>query len=131
MLLAHSLGGIACVDALIEAAHPAVTALITVGSQAPLLHELDALGSLPLPRDAAGRPTGKAGTLPAHFPRWLNIYDRQDFLSYCAEPVFGASRVRDLMVDNQQPFPASHSAYWSNAAVWTPIRALLNEMSTQ
>ena len=129
VLLAHSLGGIACVDALIEAAHPAVMALITVGSQAPLLYELDALTSLSLPHDDNGRPTGKPGALPEHFPRWLNIYDPRDFLSYRAEPVFGASCVRDLVVDNRQPFPAAHSAYWSNAAVWKAVRSLLDEVS--
>ena len=129
LVLAHSLGGIACVDMLIEEAHPAVRALITVGSQAPLLYELDALTSQPLPRGTDGRPTGKAGTLPCHFPRWLNIYDPRDFLGYRAEPVFGADRVRDVVVDNRQPFPASHGAYWKNKAVWAAVAELLREVS--
>jgi len=47
IVIAHSLGGIAVVDALIEKPLPAVRHLITVGSQAPLLYELDALSSLP------------------------------------------------------------------------------------
>jgi hypothetical protein len=45
-LLAHSLGGIACVDLLVKAAPPNVAGLITVGSQSSLLYELGALRSL-------------------------------------------------------------------------------------
>ncbi len=128
VVLAHSLGGIACVDMLIEEPHPAVRALITVGTQATMLYELDALTTLPLPRDTDGQRTGKAGTLPDHFPRWLNIYDPRDFLGYRAEPVFGIDRVRDVVVDNRQPFPASHGAYWKNKAVWAAVTKLLSEV---
>jgi hypothetical protein len=73
VLLAHSLGGIACVDLLIkEDLRDKVTGLITVGSQAPFFYEIGALQTLPY-----GKP------LPDHFPsRWLNIYDLRDFLSY-------------------------------------------------
>jgi hypothetical protein len=57
VLLAHSLGGIACVDLLAKKQLDGVVKLITVGSQAPLLYELNALWSLPY-----GDP------LPASFP---------------------------------------------------------------
>ena len=125
-LIAHSLGGIAAFESLVERPMAAVAGLITVGSQAPLLYELDALASLPLPKDGSGRPTGKAGALPVHFaPRWINIYDPADFLAYRAEPVFGPERVRDVEVDNGQPFPESHSAYWANPRVWDAVAAFL------
>jgi hypothetical protein len=112
ILLAHSLGGIACVDLLILEAFPQVKLLVTVGSQSSFLYELDALSSLRF-----GEP------LPAHFPhKWLNIYDLHDFLSYIAAGVFpGEARITDVKVDNKQPFPQSHSAYWSNKAVWEAI----------
>ena len=108
VILAHSLGGIACVDLLV--AEPLeVQLLVTVGSQAPLLYEINALQSL-----SYGEP------LPAHFAKWLNIYDLRDFLSYKGKEIF-PGKVKDVLVDNRQPFPASHSAYWSNPAVWDTI----------
>jgi hypothetical protein len=113
VVLAHSLGGIACVDLLATKSFDGVVKLITVGSQAPLLYELNALWSLPY-----GNP------LPAAFPDWLNIYDKHDFLSYIGASLF-PNRVTDVLVDNGQPFPEAHSAYWSNPAVWTAIAGSL------
>jgi hypothetical protein len=106
VVLGHSLGGIVAVDLLAgrSAAGPPVDLLVTVGSQAPLLYELDALPS---------RPYGTG--LPAAFPRWLNVYDRRDLLSYLAAGAFaGDSRITDVPVDNRQPVSAAHSAYWAN-----------------
>jgi hypothetical protein len=118
VLLGHSLGGIACVDLLAEKAYPAVKLLITVGSQSPLFYELNALQKLRF-----GEP------LPGHFPRWLNIYDQRDFLSYVAQPVFKDSRVTDVEVNNRQRFPRSHSAYWSNPNFWDVIVPKLAEVA--
>jgi hypothetical protein len=111
ILLAHSLGGIACVDLLIAKSLPQVKLLVTVGSQAPYLYEIDALWSL-----RAGVP------LPRHFScRWLNIYDPNDFLSYKCEGVFGPERVTDKIVASGEPFPDSHSAYFGSEDVWKLI----------
>ncbi|MEU0003452.1 hypothetical protein ABZ079_03880 [Streptomyces sp. NPDC006314] len=106
VLLAHSLGGIASLDLLVLRPLPEVTLLVTVGSQAPFLYELGALPSL-----EHGTP------LPAHVPRWLNVYDRRDLLSYVGAGVF-PGRVHDIAVDGRQPFPLSHSAYWSNPELY-------------
>ena len=66
ILLAHSLGGVICFDLLnLHDLSGQVSGKITVGSQAPLLYELDVL---------AGRRFGEP--LPAHFPRWLNCYSK-------------------------------------------------------
>lgn len=110
VLLAHSLGGIAAVDWLATARRPVHT-LITVGSQAAYFYEINALPS---------RVLGSG--LPKHFPqRWLNIYDESDALSYPAGAVF-KGRVKDMRVDNGEPFPEAHSAYFRNrAAVWPAI----------
>jgi hypothetical protein len=59
----NSLGGIACVDLLIQEPLPQVKLLVTAGSQAPFLYEINALSSLEY-----GKP------LPGHFPEWLNIF---------------------------------------------------------
>jgi hypothetical protein len=113
VIVAHSLGGIMCTDLLIREAIPQVSALVTVGSQAPFFYEIGALPSLEPPQP-----------LPVHFPRWLNIYDRRDLLSYVGAEVF-ENRVTDRRVDNGQPFPQSHSAYWANADVWKAVAGFL------
>lgn len=110
LVVAHSLGGIASFELLASRHLPAVTGLVTVGSQAPYLYELDALASL-----RVGEP------LPATFPRWLNVYDNSDMLSYIGAGVF-PGRVADVRVDNGEPFPQSHSAYWTNDAVWRAVK---------
>ncbi|WP_328771685.1 alpha/beta fold hydrolase [Streptomyces sp. NBC_00286] len=129
VLLGHSLGGIAAFDLLASGvlldgageqragSLPQVEALITVGSQAPLLYELDALPS---------RPYGSG--LPSGFPRWVNVYDRRDLLSYTASEVFG-SEVTDVEVDNRQPVSAAHSAYWTNDRFHSVLHDVLDQVS--
>jgi pimeloyl-ACP methyl ester carboxylesterase len=117
VLLAHSLGGIACVDLLIEHdLRDKVKCLITVGSQAPFFYEIDALQTL-----SYGEP------LPDHFPKWLNIYDLRDFLSYVGncEGLF-PGKMTDVQVDNRQPFPEAHGAYWANKQTWNEIKKVLS-----
>jgi hypothetical protein len=122
IILAHSLGGIAAVDWLAspeyaeakEKEDASIERLITAGSQSPYFYEIDALVSR----------TYGAG-LPDWFPKkWINFYDPADFLSYMAKPVF-PDHARDIQVDNGQPFPESHSAYWSNDRVWDEIAACI------
>lgn len=112
-ILAHSLGGIMCVDLLVKENTPSVANLITVGSQSPFLYEIGALPSLEFGKE-----------LPAHFPRWHNFFDRRDLLSYIGAGVF-KGRVVDIEVNNNQSFPRSHSAYWSNNRFWTALRKVL------
>ncbi|MEV7442616.1 hypothetical protein AB0O22_15900 [Streptomyces sp. NPDC091204] len=122
VLIGHSLGGIALVDLLALAAArgeavPGAELLVTVGSQAPFLYELGALTAL--------EPGAK---LPYGFPRWLNVYDRQDVLSYLAQPVFpGDPRVTDHEVGSRQPFPACHSAYWKQDSLYERIEQAVAE----
>jgi hypothetical protein len=115
VLMAHSLGGIACVDLLNEDPSTGVKKLITFGSQSPFLYELGALHSLKPP-----------DPLPRHFPEWLNLYDRNDFLSYLAQPVFPQStRITDVEIESGRPFPASHSAYLGSKKAWQRIAKFL------
>ncbi|MEH1845370.1 MAG: hypothetical protein V7L25_10325 [Nostoc sp.] len=109
VLIAHSLGGIACVDLLVQQQLSQVELLVTVGSQAPFLYEINALYSLEYGQ-----------LLPEHFPQWLNIYDLRDFLSYVGNRIF-PERVQDVVVDSKQPFPRSHGAYWTNTKTWEAI----------
>ncbi|PZO46786.1 MAG: hypothetical protein DCF15_19860 [Phormidesmis priestleyi] len=117
VLMAHSLGGIACVDLLIEQdLREKVACLITVGSQAPFFYEIGALQQL-----AYGEP------LPKHFPKkWLNVYDLRDFLSYVGDrPGLFPGKMTDVLVDNKQPFPEAHGAYWANVQTWDAIEKVL------
>ncbi|WP_330329302.1 alpha/beta fold hydrolase [Streptomyces sp. NBC_00536] len=109
VVIGHSLGGIIALDTLIAAPLPQVALLVTVGSQGPFLYESGALPGLAYPEP-----------LPEHVPEWLNLYDPRDLLGYIGAPLF-PHRVTDIEVDNRQPFPASHSAYWTNPAVYRAI----------
>lgn len=118
-IVAHSLGGIAAVDLLIgdrdqppgQRELDCVDLLVTVGSQAPFLYEVGALSS---------RRYGEG--LPEDFPPWLNVYDLSDFLSYVGGTAnLFVGKIRDLQVFSRQPFPAAHSAYFRNPAVWQAI----------
>lgn len=111
-ILAHSLGGVASVD-LLASQQTSIQFLITAGSQAPYFYEIDALVSLPI-----------GSGLPDFFPRWLNFVDPRDFLGYSAAKIF-PNIARDRLVNNGQPFPESHSAYWNNDEVWEGIREFL------
>ncbi|MGD3106416.1 hypothetical protein [Streptomyces sp. YGL11-2] len=116
VLLAHSLGGIACVDLLADRAAgppPGVELLVTVGSQAPFLYELDALVAL-----------RRGDRLPADFPRWINVYDQRDLLAFVGEKVF-PGRVTDHRVNTRQPFPRSHSAYFAHRGLHELLAAEL------
>lgn len=120
VLLAHSLGGIACVDLLILENIRKVELLITVGSQAPFFYEINALQSLEY------RDLPPEQRLPDHFPRrWLNFYDLRDFLSYVGQPLFGNDLVTDVCVDNRLPFPDSHGGYFTNDDVWRTVLSSL------
>lgn len=121
-VVAHSLGGIACVELLARPGAPQVHRLVTVGSQAPLLYEIGALASL-----------DPATSLPAGFPRWLNVYDRNDMLSFVAERLFNGVEdddkvVTDYEVVSGQPFPDAHGAYLGNETMWAAIRDFMRAL---
>ncbi len=126
VLAAHSLGGIACVDTLLEKPEPAVKLLVTAGSQAPYFYEIGALACRALPEHSKppqlSRPLPH--DLPAAFPSWLNFYDPQDLLGYWAAPVFG-TKASDHELDNGRRFPAAHSGYWRNPALWDVARPVI------
>ncbi|MDC2954919.1 hypothetical protein PO587_10625 [Streptomyces gilvifuscus] len=113
VLLCHSLGGVIAVDTLVERPLPHVELLVTVGSQAPFLYETDALPSLRHPKP-----------LPSWFPTWLNIYDPRDLLAFVAKPLF-PDHATDHPLSSGEPFPQSHSAYWSNPELYDTLAARL------
>jgi hypothetical protein len=82
---------------------------VTAGSQAPFLYETGALPSLRYPQP-----------LPPTFPTWLNIYDPRDLLAFAAQPLF-PEHATDVPLSSGQPFPHSHSAYWTNPALYEAV----------
>lgn len=115
--LGHSLGGIMLVDLLSRprAGGPLpVVKLITVGSQSPAFFACDALATIrrnqPL---AVGAP----------FIPWLNVFDRNDFLSFCASRAFPGAPdgIEDFEIASGVSFPDSHSAYFRQDAFFTKI----------
>lgn len=115
-LMAHSLGGIAAVDALVLNPSLKVEALITFGSQAPYFLELNALVSLE-----------KGQVLPQHFPSlWLNVCDPNDLLSFRAKKVFANDvRIRDEQLDSGQPPLAAHSSYLGSNSFWKLVWSVI------
>jgi len=110
VVIAHSLGGVAVVDTLLldPSLRPRVRQLVTVGSQAGFFYEINGLVGMPYAKDAM---------LPRSFPPWLNFYDKADMLSYLVNPVLCTSAI-DVEVQSNQPFPQSHSAYWTSTPLW-------------
>ena len=117
VVLGHSLGGIMLVDLLSRprAGGPLpVAKLITVGSQSPAFFACDALESM---RRNQALPAGTP------FVPWLNVFDRNDFLSFCASRAFpGApTGIEDFEISSGVSFPDSHSAYFHQDAFFTKI----------
>jgi hypothetical protein len=118
-ILAHSLGGVAAVETLVErpTTRKHVKKLITAGSQSGFFYEINALRTLPF-----------GERLPDDFPEWLNFWDYRDFLSFVVEPVFtGGGRRQDVPIESGLPFVASHSGYWRQSKTWDAIKTFLGE----
>lgn len=113
VVVGHSLGAIAALDLLVGERLSQVTGLVSVGTQAGLLYELNALPGL-----AFGEQ------LPPHFPTWDNILDIRDLLAYSAQSVFPDSVV-DHLLDNRTPFPRNHGAYFGNRKFYSLLNDLL------
>jgi hypothetical protein len=123
VVMGLSLGGIILVDYLADPRTKVddVGALVTVGSQSPLLYTFDALESLRYP---------KPGNAPERLPftPWFNIYNPMDHLSFVAAPAFGEiDGIEDhLVCPNNVTFPKSHSAYWGEGETWNVVRKALD-----
>ncbi|BDI17783.1 hypothetical protein ANSO36C_35850 [Nostoc cf. commune SO-36] len=57
----------------------------------------------------------------------MNIYDLRDILSYIGEGLF-PNKIKDSKVDNGQPFPEAHGAYWNTPKTWDKILEYLERM---
>ncbi len=119
VLIAHSLGGIIAYEYATDSAladRPPIDLLVTVGSQVALFAEYELLHVAGADHDQV--VASRAAQLRN---RWLNIYDPDDFLSFPIAGMFPAAADGDHNISAGKPFPASHTAYWSNSAVYAAI----------
>lgn len=109
VILGHSLGGIAAVDLLSSPTTAQIELLVTVGSQAPILFAMNALGTLQPPDQNRVRVA-----------KWLNVFDRNDLISFRASEIFALDSgiIEDREVSSGEPFPMSHGAYFVNPEFW-------------
>lgn len=115
--IGHSLGGIVLVDLLSREEGFPVKLLVTAGTQAPLLYALRALDRL-TPDNPAAAP----------FTPWLNFYNPNDFLAFCAKPLFPDNDgiFEEAIEPPGIPFPAAHSAYWTQNRIYERINQVLS-----
>ena len=122
VILGHSLGGIIGVDI---ASDPSVATrvdlLVTVGSQAPLLH---VLGAIPAFENKPKAPRREP------FSPWLNIYNPRDPLAFVGADVFGwASRApEDHRLDEPRDLLGTHTDYDARPEVYRAIAKAFNEL---
>ena len=118
--IGHSLGGIVLVDLLSREERFPVKLLVTAGTQAPLLYALRALDRLTPDNPGAGP-----------FTPWLNFYNPNDFLAFCAKPLFpdDPGVIEEAIEPPGIPFPAAHSAYWTQNRIYERINQVLNSLS--
>ena len=50
-------------------------------------------------------------------PRWLNVWDRHDVLSYPVRPFCHGGEIVDIYPDHSDSLLGSHEAYWTSPAV--------------
>ncbi|MCW4464989.1 hypothetical protein OK351_05665 [Glutamicibacter sp. MNS18] len=115
IVVAHSLGAVACLDLLIDNRHPKVGMLVAVATQSGLLFELDALPS---------QRFAKGYQLPQDFPATHFVYDPRDLLAYKSGGLFGPG-ITDHRIDNRAPFPRNHGAYFTNDAFYELLDRIL------
>ena len=97
-----------------------VDAVVTVGSQVPMVYQCGGLTSLP-----------RTSPPPSPFRPWLNVWDPDDYMSFPVRSIFGAdARIVDRLVqDPAFAFPDDHSNYFADRAVYDAIEAQLEAWS--
>lgn len=110
-IVGHSLGGVIAFD-YCRIASRSVARLVTVGSQVGLFAELGVFDCQTDERTGKLLPSIRA-------EQWLNLYDRDDVLSFLAAPVFVGAV--DHEIDTGAPFPPAHSEYWHRLETYNHI----------
>jgi hypothetical protein len=115
-VIAHSLGGVVSVDAMVAPASGTplyVDSFVSFGSQAAFFEIID-------PRTKATYRTGQPITLPNTIKKWFNLWDVVDLLAFTAGTVFrlnDGSKPEDIPVEDPISVMLDaklwlHSIYW-------------------
>lgn len=121
VVIAHSMGGNIVYDLLSYHRQDLnCDTLVTVGSQVGLFQELDLF--------TAKRP----GLIPpakvprsANIGRWINVYDRNDFLGFAAGRIFDG--VKDYEYTTGRGLLKAHSSYFLRPSFYARLSARLKE----
>ena len=121
--MGHSMGGNILYDVLtyyrpdIE-----VDAFVTFGSQVPFFEELKLFhcSDTAIPSAATPKVALRAG-----IRRWINVFDRQDILSFSGKAIF--ERIEDLEYNTGASVLGAHSAYLERPSFHRRLNARLLE----
>jgi hypothetical protein len=119
IIVGHSMGGNIAYDVLSHyRTELSVESLVTVGSQASLLRQLDVFHV----RDPRGQP--KRALKPPGVARWINIVDHHDALAFLFEPEFEGVVDREYRTD--AGITGAHTSYFARASFFERLAAYLN-----
>jgi hypothetical protein len=121
VVVAHSMGGNIMYD-LLSHHRPDLSCdtLVTVGSQVGLFQELDLFAS----KHPGLVPPAKVAR-PKNIGRWINVYDRNDFLGFAAGRIFHG--VEDYQYKVGKGLLKAHSSYFVRPSFYARLAARLKD----
>ncbi|MDR2871932.1 MAG: hypothetical protein LBV45_05320 [Xanthomonadaceae bacterium] len=124
IVIAHSFGGEIVYDILTHFAPELdIDCLVTVGSQVGLFEEMKLYleSRSDIPPDP---PQGKVPK-PSGLKRWINVFDRNDILSYRIEPIF--TDASDFHYDTGYGISGAHGGYFTRPSFYKWLATQLQE----
>ncbi|MBX9691191.1 MAG: hypothetical protein K2Z81_02335 [Cyanobacteria bacterium] len=119
IVVAHSMGGNIvydlCTDFFVRYDKPfEIDVFITVGSQVAMFQEIDMFRGVSIPNRVDPKITRI--DKPKNIKSWLNIYDKNDVVSFCTERVLNG--VTDHPYDTGFDTIRAHTGYFSRASFY-------------
>ncbi len=124
IIITHSMGGNVVYDLMSDLRKDlSCDLLVTVGSQVGLFAELGVFPAVVPPAD----PKADRAPAPANVARWINVYDRQDGLSFAAGGVF--DKVEDFAYSTGSSLLGAHSTYFERPSFYHRLAGKIREVS--
>jgi hypothetical protein len=121
VVIAHSMGGNIVYDLLsYHRRDLSCDTLVTVGSQVGLFQEFDLFAA----KHPGLIPPAKVPR-PSNISRWINVYDRNDFLGFAAGRIFDG--VKDYEYATGRGLLKAHSSYFLRPSFYARLSARLKE----
>jgi len=127
LLVCHSMGGNIVYDVLTHYRPDLeVDALVTVGSQVGMFEELKVFreSNVAVPRQGGDRVTK-----PTNVKHWLNVFDRQDILSFATSRIF--AEVIDFEYSTGSSVLGAHTSYFKRPSFHKRLNERLTEALRQ